>query len=1239
MENPNYKFYILITHEYINSKNIKEYQTIKTKKINLLAYEMNLDHEIIFFQDIDLSSSKIYMRMMLRGEKKIKKYKNICLNFKELKKNIKEKKIMNFPFNSKLIFNYNLTNNKGILSNLKKDTKLNLEAKINKSNLESINDEDEKCEEESEDSSRANDDNNNGLKAIKSSNNKNIENKNDNFSVKTMTFRQRLNMFEEKEKKENPMKNNTIKSDNKIVNKFKEGGEKSKEFLLKVQKVNENIKRTQTIKMVNNPNMPINKKNQIINFTKIQTYTNQTINENEEIKINNKTSFDKNKNINKIEAKFIMNNKNSNEINNTNNQKIVSEPKKNTIIQKSNVLKPKINENKNNDDFNKNKININTNKANNSGQILSPIKIDISKEKNYESFCSSFFLCSFPYKNGKIMQNSKDYRSTCNHPICSKLISMESEIIYRYPPNDIDDLELNKLSASICFPTGIKICYTLDNRSTYKSFSTHFISEKGQKFYMVIYHFFRKLDSMTYNQLYFDNPLKLYLRQFGENSFCNNMEKEKLESDLMECQELGFREFVFIPYAIVLISKFPYINQMRTCLNIIYRMLSNDDNIIDNLMSNNQIDLLEKFLSYIIYSIPTPIINSEIIFNIPLTSEKIKILSPYKDKIRDLQIINFPYILSKFSVDNIIKIYKLMLFEQKILFIDTIYYNISTVINSFTNILYPIDWINTIIPIMSSPMVCYLQTFLPFINGISQDLFEKNAKHTLDEAEEGVFEIFIYNNTIKYSKPDYEEDVLSSIPKLPDDIYKKLSSELKDLSWTYKNLNENEKEKYSENINNIAKNIFFESTCIMLYDLLDFVLDDEKEFNGFSNSILINIYQKEAYFYKELTEAQIFQTFMNNFTKRKKDYTPFIRMMKNITEKYVKTDLNCVKGKERWKKIIRKITKKEVLNLPITFKIPHHLLNSEEITSYTINNKEWDEINNEFIQKQNGNKEVLINKIIVESDRTTKIIEVKSLQKIIKQEKYRYVIPDEPNYQKKYSILNNQDIGINDESESLKEKLKNDLSSKINLLITNQKQNDNNFNLEEILNYLDYDIGTEILAKTLYKKGFRAALKLDEENYNSLNKICKKALISLNNSEENMFNLELIVKITSSAFYFSKENNNNFLIDDLRNDFNNNYYYWNKEPFWNTWQFMQDYFSINDYNTYCRIIIYDFSNKLLRLKLDKNFIINYLISILGEKIILMEYNNDLTQERIQENQKIFSETRDVIIEIVNSYPY
>ena len=53
---------------------------------------------------------------------------------------------------------------------------------------------------------------------------------------------------------------------------------------------------------------------------------------------------------------------------------------------------------------------------------------------------------------------------------------------------------------------------------------------------------------MAYNQLYFDNPLKLYLRQFGDNTFRNKVEQEQLEKELAECQDLGFKDFVFIPW-------------------------------------------------------------------------------------------------------------------------------------------------------------------------------------------------------------------------------------------------------------------------------------------------------------------------------------------------------------------------------------------------------------------------------------------------------------------------------------------------------------------------------------------------------------------------------------------------------------------------------------------------------------------------------------------------------------------
>ena len=224
----------------------------------------------------------------------------------------------------------------------------------------------------------------------------------------------------------------------------------------------------------------------------------------------------------------------------------------------------------------------------------------------------------------------------------------------------------------------------------------------------------------------------------------------------------------------------------------------------------------------------------------------------------------------------------------------------------------------------------------------------------------------------------------------------------------------------------------------------------------------------------------------------------------------------------------------------------------------------------------------------------------------------------------------------------LKEKVKKDFAPILNLIIANknpENEKSNKFNIDEYLSYVYYDIGKEILSKTLYKKGFRVVLKLNDNNYMCLNKICTNALISLCDSEENINNLEFAVKITSSAFYYSKENGNEYLIDDLRNSLGKTYYFWNKESFWNTWQIMENYFSITDYSTYCRIILHDFAYKLLRVRLDKDFIINYLISSLGEKLILLEHNNDLNQSAIIKNQSLFSENRDKIIEIINNCTY
>ena len=115
---------------------------------------MNLNHEIITFKDVDILSSKIYIRMMLRGEKNIKKYKPINLKLNELCKNIKEKKIMTCPYRSKLVFNYNLTNDKNIITQFINEAKISRDYKRTKSIFECNEDDDENCEEESEDSTK-----------------------------------------------------------------------------------------------------------------------------------------------------------------------------------------------------------------------------------------------------------------------------------------------------------------------------------------------------------------------------------------------------------------------------------------------------------------------------------------------------------------------------------------------------------------------------------------------------------------------------------------------------------------------------------------------------------------------------------------------------------------------------------------------------------------------------------------------------------------------------------------------------------------------------------------------------------------------------------------------------------------------------------------------------------------------------------------------------------------------------
>ena len=86
-------------------------------------------------------------------------------------------------------------------------------------------------------------------------------------------------------------------------------------------------------------------------------------------------------------------------------------------------------------------------------------------------------------------------------------------------------------------------------------------NQKGERYYMMTYHFYIKMDTEYYNKQYEENPLKYNLRKFGDAFI--GLSEEELTEDIINViqenlefsQELGFRDYVFdiILFTIIII--------------------------------------------------------------------------------------------------------------------------------------------------------------------------------------------------------------------------------------------------------------------------------------------------------------------------------------------------------------------------------------------------------------------------------------------------------------------------------------------------------------------------------------------------------------------------------------------------------------------------------------------------------------------------------------------------------------
>ena len=781
-----------------------------------------------------------------------------------------------------------------------------------------------------------------------------------------------------------------------------------------------------------------------------------------------------------------------------------------------------------------------------------------NKEKNKksnprETFCEGFFIASFPQKDGQVVEKSQSFPASCRHKECSSLPSMKPEIIIRYPLEDTKSLELNNLAATICFPTGIKVCYSEKEPEPINDYVTPITNQKGERYYMMTYHFYLKMETNIYSKIYEMHPLKYLLMKFGDN-YLNMREEEmdkgiteQIQKKLKQAEDLGYRDYVYIPHCICLISKYPYVSQMAKCLQTIYNLIINNDTLKENVEGNQ----LNNLIMHIINSLPIPSLKTMVHFYIPYFNEGIRLKCP---RLNDLKIINntLPGLLESFSIDNIITIFKLLLFEKKILFIDDDYARLSNTTDNFISLLYPFQWAHTYIPIMSDQMLKYLETFLPFLNGINSSLMplvtELFQTGDMEESEE-MFLIYIGQNNIKLGSTLIKKNIKKNkyieenVPNLPYNLEKELRNKLKKIK---DDIDEKRNDPTSIDLSDCnlkIRNAFIEMFAKMFHDYDRYMcfLDNDVVFN--KNLFLEKIPKADKKFYDEFIDTQLFQLFTQNIVNDELNYFKYKIDEYNRRGKFSNAEI------ENYIKKVYYITpdylgiieNQNKQNIEDMIAQKYQLKEIVDEDGFIVNDRRIAEHLEIIDDKKYNNSNCNIYIIPEMEEKTEKPQENEAgaslslLSDILLNDKKGKNI-DKDNKKKNFNrVKTNKKSDLTEkEEEAIKEKIK-DFTIKI--FKSEDIDADNTHLKKDLQNDINTNVGREFFVNLLSKNTNNIIL-LQDNAFQLLGALIYNTLLYILQIEENNKALEQVVLLIKSTMFFGKEEKQTigyFLTEEKKN--------------------------------------------------------------------------------------------------------
>ena len=208
-----------------------------------------------------------------------------------------------------------------------------------------------------------------------------------------------------------------------------------------------------------------------------------------------------------------------------------------------------------------------------------------------------------------------------------------------------------------------------------------------------------------------ENYKKLYdISQMEDEKFLSIVKNINLKSSIKKDNKSNKYKNFYIPKCLCIVSVHPYIDKFEEILRTIYELAINN-----NYSKNILIDqIIEKLI------IETPKIPRglrRIVLKFP--NNEIELTDSKMNEYPSVNV-NLAYTFDVLSCNNIIEIYKYLLYETKLIFFSEDLYKLTNIILSFLFLLTPFNYQFQIVSILSKELYNFIETISPYIFGINE---------------------------------------------------------------------------------------------------------------------------------------------------------------------------------------------------------------------------------------------------------------------------------------------------------------------------------------------------------------------------------------------------------------------------------------------------------------------------------------------------------------------------------------